>query len=77
MLLTASSPITLRGGLSVSLDALRLLWDFEHRGCVVRRGDDGMLEVGPGRLLSDVDREHIRQHRDELLALVTYCETVQ
>jgi hypothetical protein len=43
---------TLANGPTVILDALRLLWDFEDRGCVVRR-DDGDLLVGPARRCND------------------------
>jgi hypothetical protein len=73
----ASDIVTLKGGLTVSLDALQLLWALEHRQCVIKKGEDGLLEVGPRRLISDTECERIRVHKAELLALVTYCETVQ
>ena len=76
MISIASSLITLKGGLTVSLDTLRLLWAFEDRGCTVKR-DAGDLLVGPRGLVTDDEREQIRAHRQELLALVAYCETVQ
>ena len=75
MISTASSPITLKGGLTVSLDALQLLWSFENRGCVVKV-DAGSLLVGPRALITDAERGQIREHRDELLALVAYCEVM-
>ena len=72
----ASEVLTLANGPTVSLAALRLLWAFEDRGCTVKQ-DAGDLLVGPRGLVTDDEREQIRAHRQELLALVTYCETVQ
>ena len=74
--LTASEAITLRGGHIVSLEALQLLWQLENRGLNLEQEGD-QLAVFPRSLLTDDDRAHIRQHRDELLQLVRYCETVQ
>jgi TubC N-terminal docking domain len=68
--------VILKGGLSVSLDALRLGWRLEERGVTLRPDGDG-LAVGPRGLLSDEDRGQIRTHRDELLALVRYVEYVE
>ena len=73
---TASSLITLNGGLTVSLDALQLLLDFESRGCTVKV-EEGSLLVGPKWLITNAERDRIRLHKAELLALVDYCETVQ
>ncbi|MEP6592479.1 MAG: hypothetical protein ABJC51_02235 [Acidobacteriota bacterium] len=74
---TAIDTVTLKGGGVVSLAALRLLWSFEHRGCIVRQAEDGMLLVGPRDRITDAERVHIREHRDALLRLVTYCEAIQ
>jgi hypothetical protein len=74
--LIASEVLTLASGPTVSLAALRLLWAFEFRGCTVKRDDDVLL-VGPRGLVTDAEREQIKTHRQELLALVAYCETVQ
>ncbi|MDQ3347582.1 MAG: hypothetical protein M3545_06405 [Acidobacteriota bacterium] len=60
----------------MSLGALRLLWAFEERGCIVRCDGDQLL-VGPRQLITDHERVSIRQHRDELVALVKHCESVQ
>ena len=43
---TASEPIMLKGGVVVSLEALRLLWDFENRGCIVRQGRMANYRLG-------------------------------
>jgi hypothetical protein len=65
--------VVLRSGLSVPVDVLRLLWELETRGLSVRIDGDG-LTVGPRRLLTDEDRSAIREHRDELKALVRDVE---
>ena len=36
--------VTLRGGLVVSVDALRVLWDLEDRGFDVKLGDGRRLQ---------------------------------
>ncbi len=79
MLSTASDSIViLRGGLTVSLPALRVLWDLENRGLTIRLDADGGLLVGPRDRLTPADRELIHRHRDQLIALVSYePETVQ
>ena len=68
--------VTLGTGLVVSLDALRLLWEFESRKCIVRREGEALV-VGPRGLITDVERDRIRQHKNELLALIDYCEALQ
>lgn len=73
----APTPLVLSGGFVVSRDALQLLWELEARGCTVRREPDGALFVGPRSAMTDADGAAIRRHRDELLALVGYCEAIQ
>ena len=64
--------------LSVSLAALQLLWNLETRGLSVTiREADGCLYVRPKGRITAADAAAIRQHRDELLALVRYCEEIQ
>lgn len=74
MLITAPETITLQGGFVVTLDALRLVWDLEERGFHVRLAEDGGLLVGPRSRLTPADDRAIRQHRNDLLALVRYVD---
>lgn len=74
---TSSETVLLKGGLTVSVHALRLLWAFEDRGCTVLEDADGSLFIGPRHQLTAEDVADIRRHRDELLSLVRACETVQ
>lgn len=73
----SSESVVLKSGERVSIQALRLLWAVEDRGSIVREEPDGSLFIGPRDRLNDFDVADIRRHRDELLALVRYRETVQ
>ena len=74
---TEMQPVLLRGGLSVPLSALRVLWALEDRGFHVRLdSDDGGLVVSPRSRLSDDDDRAIRSHRDELIQLVRYGDGI-
>ena len=68
-----SELVTLRGGLVVPVEALRILWLLEARDFDVRLADDGALLVTPGSKLTAADRRAIAQHRDALRDLVAYC----
>ena len=70
----ASELVTLRGGLVVPVEALRILWLLEERAFDVRLADDGVLLVTPGSKLTTDDRRTIRRHRDDLRQLVRYCD---
>ena len=63
--------VTLAGGLVESLAAFRLGWDLEARGFVLRPVGE-KLQVRPHQQLTPEDVTAVRQHRDELLALVRY-----
>lgn len=63
----AASP----GPFVVPLEALRLLWALEDRGCAIR-ADGADLWVAPSERLSDRDRSQIRQWKPYLVALVRY-----
>ncbi len=70
----ASELVALRGGLVVSVEALRLLWLLEERDFDVRLAENGALLVVPGSKLTTADRRAIAQHRDALRELVAYCD---
>jgi hypothetical protein len=72
----ATDTVVLRGGLSVPLAALQLLWDLELRGFCLS-DEEGSLVVSPRSRLTAADDAAIRRRRDELLALVQYCDRVQ
>jgi hypothetical protein len=57
----------------ISLPAVQLAWQLEDRGCYLRVAPDGIgLLVGPRSLFTEADRAQIREHREQLLALVRY-----
>ncbi len=64
-----SEMVTLKGGLTVSLDALRIGWSLEQRGFRLEPVG-GRLRVAPHDALTPDDVVAIKAHRDELLALV-------
>ena len=66
----------LRGGLAVSVEALRALWLLEERHFDVRLADDDALLVAPASKLTVTDRATIRRHRDDIRRLVRYCDEV-
>ena len=76
--MTTTSPVSelvsLRGGLVVPVEALRILWELEEREFDMRLADDGALLVVPGSKLTADDRHAISQHRDALRTLVRYCD---
>ena len=71
-----TATVVLTGGPPVSLAALHLLWDLEARGFALEVRED-RLYVLPREQVTPGDEVAIRVHRDELVALVRYCETVQ
>ena len=74
--MAAPELVTLKGGVTVSIAALRLAWDLEARGFTVRLADDGGLLVSPRTKISTDDDVAIRQHRAELIVLARYVESV-
>ncbi len=75
---TAPELVTLKGGLVVSVDALRVLWDLEDRGFDVKLGDGRRYKVlvAPSARLTAEDKAAIHMHRDALAELVRYCDEV-
>ncbi len=76
--MTTTSPVSelvsLRGGLVVPVEALRILWLLEERDFDLQLSDDGVLLVAPASKLTTDDRRTIRRHRDDLRQLVRYCD---
>ena len=73
MISSASSQhVLLRGGVSVPVEALTLLWDFEARGMVLQVLDGGSIVVGPKAKLTKQDREAIRAGKEGLLTVLAY-----
>jgi predicted transcriptional regulator len=67
--------VTLKGGLVASVTALQTLWGLEDRGFSLAQVGN-KLQVHPAAALTAADVAAIRAHRDELLALVAYCEVM-
>ena len=67
--------ITLRGGVVVSLRALRLGWQLEARGHILSVRD-GQLHLAPDNGLTALDRDRIERHHDDLLTLAGYDASV-
>ena len=63
--------VNLRGGLTTTASALRVLWDLENRGFAFEVSG-GRFRVVPAANLSPADVAAIREQREALLALVRY-----
>jgi hypothetical protein len=63
--------ITLRQGVCVPLAAILLALNLEERGVTVRL-EAGVLLVSPRRLLTPLDLDAIRTHKDALKVLAAY-----
>jgi len=70
--MSASDLVTLIDGPTVPLAALRFAWALENRGLSMRLDGSGHLLVGPGAQLTAEDRALIRNHRDDLITLISY-----
>lgn len=67
-----SELVTLRGGLTVPLPALQVLWDLEHRGLDLQL-DGADIVVRPKGRLTEADREQLRRLKPHVIALISYC----
>jgi hypothetical protein len=68
--------VTLIGGFTVPLSVLEFSLYLEAKGCSLLVDGDGLI-VGPSRLLTDRDRQSIRRWRDDIRAVVAYCERME
>ena len=73
---SVSDLMTLNGGCVVATAVLEFGWRLEERGLTLEIEGD-YLSVGPKELLTDEDRSLIRRYRDDLVAILKHCETVQ
>lgn len=71
--MNASDFVPLRGGLTLPIAALRLVWDLEDRGFSMRQDGDA-LRISPGDRLTDGDRLLIRRWKAHLLAVTAQVE---
>ena len=69
--MSASDFVTLIGGPTISVEALRFALTLESRG-VLLGIRDGDLCAGPCQLLTDADRAAIRRLRNHLMVIATY-----
>src|SRR5262245_38853126 len=74
---SASSFVTLRGGLIVNTAAIVLLLDLEARGVKLERERDDILVHAPAANLTAEDRTLLRRYKPHVLALLDYVERVQ
>jgi hypothetical protein len=66
---STSTHVTLKSGLTLPADALRVLWNLEARG-VSFEADDDVLVARPLRLLTDADHRELRRYKWHILALL-------
>ena len=71
-LVSEGTLVVLRPGVSVTQEALQVLWALEDRGLTVQLDGQELL-VGPQHQLTPADRLAIRKHKDELLSLLRVC----
>jgi len=68
----SSDVVTLRGGLTVPIAALRLAWQLEERGFRLAIAGGDTLRVTPGSKLTAEDLAALRVHKAALLEIVAY-----
>lgn len=64
--------VTLRGGLTVPLAPMLLVFDLQDRGFTLTAEGDEFLRVQPHDRLTRVDCEQIRRWKRHILALLSY-----
>jgi hypothetical protein len=68
----ATAFVVLKGGLTVSLQALQLAWALEDRGATFTVDGDDLVVDGPRGFLTEDDRVAIRRWRAHLKAIASY-----
>lgn len=64
--------VTLRGGLTVPVEPLQLLWRLEDEGFRISVDNEDRIVVRPGSRLTPADEDAIRRWRRHLCALIEY-----
>jgi hypothetical protein len=64
--------VSLRGGLTVPLPALRLALDLEHRGFTMSLDEGQQFQIDPSPALTEADLAAIHRWRVHLAAIVGY-----
>src|SRR4051794_28994683 len=64
--------VYLRGGLTVPVEPLQLMFDLQERGFRLQADGDNALIVQPAQLLTGEDRRQIRRWKLHVLALLDY-----
>lgn len=72
----SSELVPLKDGPAVPLAAILLHLALEERGFSVRV-EGSLLCIAPASQLTAADHAAIRQHRDALFGIATYCETAR
>lgn len=72
--MTCNSLVPLRGGPTVPTSLVLRMLDMEDRGARFRIEPDGRLHVGPRAAVTAADLAFCREHRDLVLACVSYID---
>jgi hypothetical protein len=74
--MSASDFVTLRSGVVMPAEAIRVVLNLEERGLHFDAEGDALV-VGPKALLTDVDRANLRRWRNHILDMLAQPERVQ
>lgn len=72
MFVSACNVVTLKGGITLPIEVIRLAWALEDRGLRLAVEASDILVSGSGGPLTDDDRAAIRQWKPELRTLIEY-----
>ena len=75
-LLAPTEHVTLKGGLTIPLPALRLVWSLEDRGFEQTLDGQRRYRCEPAGALTDADRAGLARWADQLAAIVAYGHPV-
>ncbi len=69
--MSGSDLVTLKGGLTVPLPVLQIVWSLEDRGLHFRLDGDEIV-VSPRELMTDDDRAALRRWKTDVRAILDY-----